>query len=298
MADDRIAIIFDLDDTLVPDTTSLFLESKGVNVEEFWTKNVGAFLRKGFEPAHAFLNAFLSIIGDGKPLGELKVDDLKEFGKEIDRKFFPGIPEALEDLRGFVNKYEGIDIELEYYIISGGMEHIMQGSETVKNYFKHFYGSQLGEEENGVLKYIKRAITFTEKTRFLFEINKGIIPSQTFKEPYAVNKRKSYEERRIPFENMIYLGDGRSDVPAFSLVKKGPADAKGKSGTPIGIFNDSGDKIRSLNALLQSMEYLKEGRVIGLYVPDYREGSSLFTMLKGVVLNRCSSIKINKGINY
>ncbi len=296
MVDHHIAIIFDMDDTLVPDTTSLFIESKGVDVEDFWKNKVGALLQKGFEPTHAFLNGFLSIIGDGKPLGKLTIKELKQFGKEIDKNFFPGIPEVLETLRSIVSGYE--DIDLEYYIISGGLEHMMEGSKIIKKYFKHFYGSQLEEGEDGFLKYIKRTITFTEKTRYLFEINKGITPNQSVKEPYAVNKKKPYDERRIPFENMIYVGDGRSDVPAFSLVKKGPADARGKGGIPIGIFNDSGNEIRSLNSLLKSMEYLMDERVIGIYNPDYRESSSLFKMLKGAVITRCSNIAVDRSSGY
>ncbi len=289
MADYHIAIIFDLDDTLVPDTTSLFLESKGVDVEDFWKNTVGAFLKKGFEPTHAFLNGFLSIIGDGKPLGKLTIEELKDFGKEIDKKFFPGIPEIFNTLKKAISIYN--DIDLEYYIISGGLEHIMEGSRIIKKYFKHFYGSQLEEGEDGFLKYIKRAITFTEKTRYLFEINKGITPTQSVRDPHAVNKKIPYEKRRILFENMIYVGDGRSDVPAFSLVKKGPADARGNGGIPIGVFNDTGDEIRSLNALLKSMEYLKDERVIGIYNPNYQEGSDLFKVLKGAVVTRCSVIQ-------
>ncbi len=292
MGDHHIAIIFDMDDTLVPDTTSLFLESKGLDVEDFWKNKVGALLQKGFEPTHAFLNGFLSIIGDGKPLGKLTIKELKQFGEEIDKKFFPGIPKVLDILRNFVRGYE--DIDIEYFIISGGLEHIMEGSEIIKKYFKHFYGSQLEEGEDGFLKYIRRAITFTEKTRYLFEINKGITPNQTLKEPYAVNKKKQYDERRIPFENMIYVGDGRSDVPAFSLVKKGPADARGKAGIPIGISNDSGNEVRSLNSLLESMKYLTDERVIGVYSPNYQEGSDLFKVLKGAVGNRCSNIEFDR----
>src|SRR5947207_2162139 len=72
--------------------------------------------------------------------------------------------------------------------------------------------------ESRVLATIKRAVTFTEKTRFLFEIQKGITPQQTAKDPYLVNKDVPATDRRVPFSNMIYVGDGLTDIPCFSLI--------------------------------------------------------------------------------
>lgn len=78
---------------------------------------------------------------------------------------------------------------MEFYIVSAGLQAVMEGSTIVRKYFRAAYGCQLGgDDERGPLKYIKRCITFTEKTRYLFEINKGIDPNESKSNPYLVNK--------------------------------------------------------------------------------------------------------------
>src|SRR5262249_21148734 len=159
-------------------------------------------------PPMAYLRLLLDNIGDGKPLGLLTNQELQAFGATLDKQFHSGLPDFFDDIRqtakaGFKN------IDVEFYIVSGGLQAILEGSQIVKKYFSGAYGCQLGgDTEDGALRYIKRSITFTEKTRYLFEINKGIDAGDSRGNPYLVNRAVSETSRRIPFSNFIYVGDG------------------------------------------------------------------------------------------
>ncbi|MEM3192823.1 MAG: HAD family hydrolase [Candidatus Parvarchaeota archaeon] len=294
MRNEKIAVILDFDETLAPDSTSLLLESYGYDVGKFWNE-VSELIKKGFEPTHAYLTNLLSLIGKDKPLGEISKEDLKSFGKNtIDKKFFPGIPQIFKKLKKVVREHE--DCDIEFYIISGGLEEILEGSTIVRDHFKYFYGSKLGEDDNKNLRYIQRAITFTEKTRYIFEINKGISPKTTLSSPYEVNKDVPINERRIPFSNMIYIGDGRSDIPCFSLVSKGPAGGTGKGGYAFAVYRK--DEQNSLSSLLETMGYIKDKRVLAAYSPDYSENSDLYKTIYGAVMAVVGDIELRRRIPY
>jgi hypothetical protein len=86
---------------------------------------------EGYDPAQAFLKLFLDNVGAGKPLGEITNSNLREFGASFDSDFFPGIPEIFSDLRTEVSKYR--DIQIEFYIISGGLQPIIEGTRLVRD---------------------------------------------------------------------------------------------------------------------------------------------------------------------
>lgn len=213
-----LALVFDFDDTLVPDSTTSLLKEYAINIRKFWGEDVKALVNSGFDPPHAYLKLILDKIGPSKPLGELTNKDLRKFGEKVNRQFFPGVPSLFRDLRSTVAKFP--DIQIEFYVISGGLQEIIEGCQLIRKNFSGVYGCHLaGDTEHGPLKYIKRCITFTEKTRFLFEINKGLKSNLTQKNPYLVNQDVPQNKRRIPFNNMIYVGDGLTDIPCFSLLK-------------------------------------------------------------------------------
>ncbi len=283
----RLAIIFDFDDTLVPDSTGELLEAHGIHSEDFYLKDVKALVASGYEPTHAYLKRLLDLIGEGKPLGPLTNVHLRELGKALNDKFFPGLPEMFDDLRQIVSQSK--DVGIEFYVISGGLQDIIEGTKLVQEWgFSAVYGCQLaGDTDDGTLKHIKRAITFTEKTRFLFEINKGFTPPEVLKSPYLVNKDKQFPDRRIPFANMIYVGDGLTDIPCFSLVKRGVGEPGG-GGIPLAVFDPTKEK--SAKQALQ--EYLRPGRVISAHAPHYTPDRELGAIIRAAVRTRCSDIKL------
>lgn len=95
---DVIAVVFDFDDTLLPDSTTLLLESRGIDPDKFWKIDAKNLLDQGFDPTLAYLNLILENIGPDKPFGNLRSEDLRAFGKTLDNKFFPGRFAAEEDL--------------------------------------------------------------------------------------------------------------------------------------------------------------------------------------------------------
>ncbi|MFB9806893.1 hypothetical protein ACFFQF_17370 [Haladaptatus pallidirubidus] len=111
-----------------------------------------------------------------------------------------------------------VSVFKKYYIISEGLEPIIQGT-TIADCCKAVYASRLDADSDSAVTNIQRPISFTDKTQYLYEINKGITPETARENPYQVNDEIASEKRRIPFENMIYMGDGITDIPCFSLVK-------------------------------------------------------------------------------
>lgn len=278
LAVDTIALIFDFDDTLLPDSTTLLLESRGIDADRFWTVDAKALLDQGYDPAVAYLNLILENTGSGKPLGNLSIQDLRAFGATLDDKFFPGVKDLAADLRSMVAEIAK-DVAVELYIVSGGLQDVIDGSAFVRETFEGTYGCMFGADDSGVLKRIKRSITFTEKTRYLFEINKGLTPADTLGNQYLVNKFVSEKARRIPFRNMIYVGDGLTDIPSFSLVQK-------NGGTAFGIFKPA----VIASAKRAFLEFVKTDRVVSMHSPKFAADEDLGSLLRAATHTVASQI--------
>jgi phosphoserine phosphatase len=279
-----IAVIFDFDDTLVPDSTSALLTSHGIDADRFWTDEVRRLVEEqGYDPPLAYLNLLLQEIGIGRRLGALTNTKLREFGATLDGTWFPGLPAFFDDLREIVSGYR--DVSIEFYIISGGLQAIIEGSEHVQKHFRGVYGCQLGEDETtGLIKNIKRCVTFTEKTRFLFEINKGISPADAATRPQLVNEFVAADKRPVPFSNMIYVGDGQTDVPCFSLVET-------NGGKAFGVFQHNRESAKQA-----FQRFLDTKRVRSMHHPDYTEEEELGAILRAAVLHTCSSLVMPRAL--
>lgn len=279
---DIVAVIFDLDDTLLPDSTTKLLKDHRVNTTEFWEKQ-SALVLQGYDPPSAWLKLLLENVGVGKPLGELTNSRLRKFGESLDATFYPGLPAFFDDLSDSVRKtYE--NIEVEFYIVSGGLYELAKGSKIIQKYFKAAYGCHLaGDTPDGILKYVKRSITFTEKTRYIFEIHKGIDPIAAWRNPILVNKFVPSQDRRIPLQNMIYVGDGMTDIPCFSLLKQ-------CRGLGFGVF----DPKRESKTKQALEEFLQTDRVLSMHAPDYSPNAELGSMLRAAVAKCCTGIQLDR----
>lgn len=272
-----VAVIFDFDDTLAPDSTSAFLESRGVDVGRFWTEDVRALVDQGFDPALAYLNLLLEMVGPGKALGSLTEDDLTQFGSSLDDRVYRGLPQVFRDLGAIVREFR--DISVEFYVISGGLEGIIRGC-RLYSFFNGVYASSIANNPTtGMLGLIRRCVTFTEKTRYLFEISKGIRLEDGLSNPYLVNEYVAPEERRILFRNMIYVGDGLTDIPCFSLLAK-------EGGIGYGVFQPQDQQ----SAKRAFENFLAPKRVAGMYRPRYRPSDELGALLRATVSARCGDI--------
>ena len=272
-----IAVVFDFDDTLVPDSATALLQSRGIDARTFWSDVVPPLVEEGYDPPLAYLRAMVDRIGADSPLGMLRNEDLRAFGLSLDSSYFTGLPQMFEDLRGIVAEFR--DLSVEFYIVSGGLQEVIGGSKLVSDWFDGFYGCQLGEDDQGTIRYVKRCVTFTEKTRYLFEINKGIRPEDSRTKPHLVNNKVT--KRRVPFPHMIYVGDGLTDIPCFSLVRK-------EGGRTFGVF--SRERKSAKQAFL---ELLQERRVDSLHSPDYRETADLGALIRAAVSNLATTIDLD-----
>ena len=227
MKEDVVAVIFDLDDTLTDDTISTLLlkDSKGkIKPKKFWEEEVDRLVQGGWEPTNAWMHLLFKYMDQGL-LPKYTNEVLQRFGKSLQP--YPGLPSLFKDLRKIAAR---ASCKIEFYIISGGIEDIVRGfvlRPEFKDVFKAVWGSRLAPDKpGGPVKYIKRGISFTEKTRYIYVLNKGIDLSEFEKNPALVNDFKRDEERRIPLSNMVYVGDGLSDIPCFSLIEPSARKAR------------------------------------------------------------------------
>src|SRR5579883_2096782 len=268
----NLAVIFDFDDTLMPDSTSELLKAHGIDPEHFWGQTVKDLLTQGFEPALAYLNCILENVGECKPLGMMTNNKLRQYGKTLSHRFYTGVPTLFKELREIASSVSA-DLNLEFYVVSGGLQDLIEEIPLLSKNFTAIYGCQFAEHaQSGVIHHIKRCITFTEKTRYLFEINKGISKDAVHQNKYAVNKDVPMSKRRVPFKNMIYVGDGLTDIPCFSLVKR-------QGGMAFGVFNP-GEERSAKRALL---EFLSTDRVISMHAPRYGKKDELGALLRAAV---------------
>lgn len=274
-----VAVIFDYDDTLLPDSTSALLAAHDIDPTRFWAEDAKRLVDEGFDPPLAYLNLLLDRVGEGRPLGLMTNARLREFGATLDSTFFPGLPDLFVDLRAEVHAYR--DLSVEFYIVSGGLLEVILGSSIVAEHFDGVYGCQFGEDKKtGLIRYVQRCVTFTEKTRFLFEINKGISPEASKTQTHLVNEFVDENDRRVPFDQMIYVGDGLTDVPCFSLVNK-------NRGVTFGVYK------RGAESAKQAFQrFLATDRVKSLYSPDYTENADLGAMIRAAVASTATQIAL------
>lgn len=279
---DLIAVVFDFDDTLMSDSTTKFLEANAVDSAAFWAES-RKLIAAGYDQPSAYIKLILDEVGSGKKFGELTNDALAAFGASLDGYFYSGLPEFFDDVRAGVRK-DFPNIDVEFYLISGGLQAVLDGIPTLKKYFSGIYGCKLGfDPGTGLVSHIKRSITFTEKTRYLFEINKGIPQEGSDVNPFLVNEKISQEKRRIPFKNIVVVGDGMTDIPCFSLVEQ-------MGGGAFGVFDPAKpDKTK------QALEkFLIPKRVITMLAPEYGPYDALGSMLRSWIQSRAIQIQLDR----
>ena len=254
-----ITIICDCDNTLMPDLPSLLLKDNGMEPQIFWDE-IDVMVKGGWDPPIAWMTKLIKLIQEGK-IKQNTNQKLAEFSASVET--YPDASTFIDEINSKLA--DQTDVSVEGYVVSSGIESMMKGSK-IANSFTDIFGGRL-YEENGIISGIKSSITFTEKTKFIFAINKGIT-SQIREKPYDVNDFIPFEERRIPFENMIYLGDGPSDIPCFSMIEK-------LGGTSIAI--DSKDEWS------KKWEYELRNRKMDSYKPDYTKNSDLRRKLESII---------------
>ncbi|WP_410495828.1 HAD family hydrolase [Cellulosilyticum sp. ST5] len=265
-----IAIVWDFDKTLINGyMQDPIFKRFGVDSKEFWAE-VNSLPARYLQdqgvrvnPDTVYLNQFIKYAKNG-PFKGLNNEMLRAFGKE--QNFYPGVPEIFLKTKELIEKdeiFKEYDIKVEHYIVSTGMSEVIKGSK-VSEYTDGIWGCELIEDEdsqgNRVISEVGYTIDNTSKTRALFEINKGIGK----KDGIDVNTKLPQEHRRVHFINMIYVADGPSDIPAFSVVNK-------NSGATFAIY-PKGD----MKAMKQVEQMRNDGRINMYAEADYTEGTTAY----------------------
>ncbi|MBE6570538.1 MAG: haloacid dehalogenase-like hydrolase [Ruminococcaceae bacterium] len=262
-----IAVIWDCDKTLIDgNMQDPIFRRFGVDAREFW-KTVNsvpeAFQKQGIRVNKDtyYLNYFIKCAHNGTFPG-LNNEMLRSFGKE--QKFYAGIPDFFGKIKKMFNtdpSYSEYGIQVEHYIVSTGFAEVIRGSDLMP-YVDGVWGCEMIEapDEKGtpVISEVVYTIDNTTKTRAIFEINKGIGKLKNI----DVNSKIPKEMRRVQFENMIYIADGPSDIPAFSLVNQ-------MGGATFAIY-PRGD----LKAMQQVEQMRADGRVDMYAEADYSENTT------------------------
>lgn len=256
----RIAFIFDFDDTLAFDSTTSFLHSKGVDAQSFWKERVQPLDDNDWDPIPAYLYQLLEESKQGLPITKT---DFQNHGKKI--VFHPGVEQLFTTLNSHAKALDE-EIVLEFFIISSGIGEIIRAT-TIAPYIKQVFASEFHYNEKEEIAFPKKIVSFSDKTRYLFQISKGILGREAYGNPYAVNKKVYNDDYYIPMNQMIFVGDGLTDVPCFSLMKQ-------YGGVSFAVY----DKERS-DRWGKAWAFLKEGRVTSISRADYRAESGLMDTL-------------------
>jgi 2-hydroxy-3-keto-5-methylthiopentenyl-1-phosphate phosphatase len=254
-----IALLYDFDKTLCTKDMQeySFIPKVNMSADEFWREATDLAKTEKMDGVLAYMYLMLrKADSSNRPI---KRQDFVDLGKDLE--LFPGVEDWFERIN---EAGKQADAKIEHYIISSGLKEIIEGSK-IYGAFREVFACEFYYNVNGIACWPKNAVNYTTKTQFLFRINKGVLDISNDND---LNKFTLEEDRPIPFRNMIYIGDGLTDVPCMKLVKI-------NGGHSIAVYQDGRkDKVNEL---------LKAERVDFLTPADYSEGSELDTMVKDMI---------------
>ena len=261
-----IAIVYDYDQTLSPSYMhdDVVFPEFGIDPARFWKRCSELVREQGYDNELAYMKVMLDYLDMDRPTNAF----LRELGEKM--SFYPGLPEMFDEFAAglLTSEHEAHGIHVEHYIISSGLKVLIDGSRLAP-FVRAVFGCEYAEDELGRITFPKRVISHTQKTQYLFRINKGLLDMAQ-----DVNDHMPAEIRPVPFENMIYLGDGPTDVPCFTVMRK-------NGGQAIAVYNAADETRGSFKKCYQLSTHAD--RVKHIAPSDYRRGSHLRLLLEQMV---------------
>lgn len=258
------AIMYDFDGTLSPGNMQEygFFEETGLTPDEFWARCEKRAKEHDMDQILAYMLE-MKLAAKGKV--HLTRNEFNRLGSEV------RLYEGVKDWFSRINNYAAAhSLMAEHYIISSGLKEIIEGTPIAQE-FKEIYAASYCYDEHGSAIWPAMAVNYTSKTQFLYRINKGVLSAT---EHTGLNEFTPESARRVPFRNMIYVGDGFTDVPCMKIVRQ-------SGGHAVAVYSDTpGEPCRQL---------LKTGRVDFIAPADYTEGSDMertvFAVLDKIAAN-------------
>ena len=263
-----LAICYDFDKTLSPDDMQAqgYIQSVGYEVESFWKESNGLAESNDMDQNLAYMYTMIQK-ARGRFIFNRKT--LMDYGAKV--SLFPGVDTWFKRIREY-GETKGVIVE--HYIISSGLKEMIEGTK-VANEFEKIYASSFYYDENGEAKWPAQVINYTSKTQFLFRIVKGTLDVNDS----GVNDYFNPEDIRIPFRNMVYIGDSDTDIPCMKLVNS-------HSGHSIGVYNPETRDRRKVYKMM-------EDKRIKYFAPaDYTDNSELDKLVKAIIDQTASNEKL------
>lgn len=257
-----VALIYDFDGTLSPGNMQEFgfIQAVGSTPEEFWRRSDSIAIGQDASNVLAYMKLMFDTARE-KGI-RLKKKDFQAFGRDVE--LFDGVREWF----GLVNEYgRSKGVIVEHYINSSGLKEIVEGT-PIAGEFKHIFSGTFIYNDKGEAVWPGIAVDSTNKTQFLFKINKGIFSSRDNK---ILNSSVAEDKKRVPFPHMIYFGDGETDVPCMKIVGM-------FGGSPIAVYDPTNEKKRAVAAKLK-----RQGRVKFVAPACYTKDSRAFRIVCAII---------------
>lgn len=251
--------MYDFDKTLTTKDMQeyTFIPNLGMSSEHFWAKSNRIAQEQGMDSILSYMKLMLD---ESKKRGQpIRREDLVTLGRNLE--FFPGVVKWFTLLNTLG---ESMSLNIEHYIISSGLKEIIEGS-AIGGEFKRIYACEYLYDEQNLAVWPKLSVNYTAKTQFLFRINKGVLDVH---EDRALNAYKAESDRAVPFRNMIYIGDGLTDVPCMKLVKQ-------NGGKSIAVY--AGDQVETC------LRLMREQRINFFSEADYSAEAELFALVRTIL---------------
>ncbi len=250
-----IALVYDFDGTLSPQPMQEYtvLPKIGIEPARFWEMVNREARETESDPMLVYMRHILEALERVRV--DVKRGDFAAMARAIE--YFPGVATWFPRMNAYVRRRSAGRTKLQHYLISAGQKEILDGV-PIRRHFRRIYASEYHFNHHGVATFPKLLVTDTMKTQFLFRINKGI---ESVTE--SINEHMPEADRPIPFTNMIYIGDGMTDVPSMALAKK-------NGGHTVAVYDPRGERGRAT-----CVKLLEAGRADFVAEADYRAGSRL-----------------------
>lgn len=245
-----------------------YIQSVGYDVKSFWQESNSLAEKNDMDGNLAYM---YKMIEEAEGHFVFNKNTLAEYGSKV--ALFPGVKEWFERIREYGKEN---DVIVEHYIISSGLKEMIEGTEVAKNgAFEKIYASSFYFNERGVAKWLAQVINYTNKTQFLFRISKGVLD---INDP-GVNDYFPSDEMRVPFRNIVYIGDSDTDIPCMKLVNS-------YGGHSIGVYNpETKDKTKVY-------KMMRANRIKFFTPADYSENTELDRLIKAIILKTAENERL------